>query len=79
MSMLIAPESPDWQSTFVWRNHQCLVFEMLSYNLYDLLLNTNFKGVSLNLVRKFARQLLKVAFFLLCVFPLCPVSALSFI
>ena len=41
---------------FVYRNHLCLVFEMLSYNLYDLLRNTNFKGVSLNLVRKFAQQ-----------------------
>jgi dual specificity tyrosine-phosphorylation-regulated kinase 1 len=25
---------------FVFRNHQCLVFEMLSYNLYELLKNT---------------------------------------
>ena len=22
---------------FMWRNHLCLVFELLSYNLYDLL------------------------------------------
>ena len=34
---------------FMFRGHQCLVFEMLSYNLYDLLRHTNFKGVSLNL------------------------------
>jgi dual specificity tyrosine-phosphorylation-regulated kinase 1 len=47
------------QDTFVYRNHQCLVFEMLSYNLYDLLKNTRFKGVSLALVRKFAKQILK--------------------
>lgn len=26
--------------TFVFRKHQCLVFEMLSYNLYELLKNT---------------------------------------
>lgn len=25
---------------FIYRNHQCLVFEMLSYNLYELLKNT---------------------------------------
>jgi dual specificity tyrosine-phosphorylation-regulated kinase 1 len=25
---------------FVYRNHQCIVFEMLSYNLYELLKNT---------------------------------------
>lgn len=41
---------------FVWKNHLCLVFELLSYNLYDLLRNTNFRGVSLNLTRKFAQQ-----------------------
>jgi dual specificity tyrosine-phosphorylation-regulated kinase 1 len=27
---------------FVYRNHQCLVFEMLSYNLYELLKNTRY-------------------------------------
>ena len=37
--------------TFVHKNHTCLVFEHLSYNLYDLLRNTSFHGVSLNLVR----------------------------
>jgi len=41
---------------FHFRNHLCLVFELLSYNLYDLLRNTNFRGVSLNLTRKFASQ-----------------------
>lgn len=41
---------------FQFRNHLCLVFELLSYNLYDLLRNTNFRGVSLNLTRKFAQQ-----------------------
>lgn len=50
--------------TFVHHNHQCLVFEMLSFNLYDLLRNTNFDGVSLNLIRKFARQILKALHFL---------------
>lgn len=25
---------------FMFENHQCIVFEMLSYNLYDLLRNT---------------------------------------
>ncbi|CAH3146747.1 unnamed protein product [Pocillopora meandrina] len=42
---------------FMYRNHLCLVFELLSYNLYDLLRNTNFRGVSLNLTRKFAQQM----------------------
>ena len=42
---------------FKWKNHLCLVFELLSYNLYELLKNTKFCGVSLNLTRKFASQL----------------------
>jgi hypothetical protein len=49
---------------FVFRNHQCLVFEMLSYNLYELLKNTRFKGVSLNLIRKFSKQILRSLTFL---------------
>ncbi|CAJ0949372.1 unnamed protein product, partial [Mesorhabditis belari] len=52
------------KSHFVHRNHLCLVFELLSYNLYDLLRNTNFRGVSLNLTRKFGQQLAKTLLFL---------------
>lgn len=48
----------------MYRNHQCLVFEMLSLNLYELLKNTQFGGVSLNLIRKFAKQVLKSLMFL---------------
>jgi len=49
---------------FMYRNHQCLVFEMLSLNLYELLKNTQFGGVSLNLIRKFSKQVLKSLSFL---------------
>ena len=35
-----------------------------SYNLYELLKNTQFHGVSLNLIRKFAKQILKALAFL---------------
>ena len=49
---------------FMFRNHLCLVFELLSYNLYELLRNTNFRGVSLNLTRKFAQQLCTALLFL---------------
>lgn len=52
------------KSHFMWRQHLCLVFELLSYNLYDLLRNTNFRGVSLNLTRKFAQQLSMALLFL---------------
>lgn len=51
-------------SHFMYRNHQCIVFEMLSMNLYDLLKNTQFTGVSLNLIRKFAKSILKALQFL---------------
>ncbi|CAJ1958162.1 unnamed protein product [Cylindrotheca closterium] len=49
---------------FMYRDHQCLVFEMLSLNLYELLKNTQFAGVSLNLIRKFGKQVLKSLMFL---------------
>lgn len=46
------------RSHFMHHGHQCLVFEMLSANLYTLLERVNFHGFSLPLVRKFAEQLL---------------------
>ena len=48
----------------MFRSHLCLVFELLSYNLYELLRNTNFRGVLLNLTRKFAQQLCTALLFL---------------
>lgn len=51
-------------TTLEWRNHLCLVFEHLSYNLYDLIRNTGFKGISLNLIRKFAQQIVHSLLFL---------------
>lgn len=41
--------------------HQCIVFELLGPNLYDVLRSTKFKGVSFKLIRKFARQILTVS------------------
>ncbi|KAJ3223669.1 Dual specificity tyrosine-phosphorylation-regulated kinase 1A [Clydaea vesicula] len=43
---------------FLHKNHACIVYELLSQNLYELLHAGNFKGVSLSLVRNFAFQLL---------------------
>eukprot|EP00331_Platyophrya_macrostoma_P027383 CAMPEP_0176436612 /NCGR_PEP_ID=MMETSP0127-20121128/18077_1 /TAXON_ID=938130 /ORGANISM="Platyophrya macrostoma, Strain WH" /LENGTH=474 /DNA_ID=CAMNT_0017819975 /DNA_START=77 /DNA_END=1501 /DNA_ORIENTATION=- len=45
---------------FDWQGHLVLVFELLSYNLYQLLKCTKYAGVSLDLVRKFAYQLVQV-------------------
>eukprot|EP00040_Diaphanoeca_grandis_P012741 m.64499 g.64499 ORF g.64499 m.64499 type:complete len:506 (+) comp23439_c0_seq1:822-2339(+) len=50
--------------TFEHRNHLCLVFEHLSYNLYDLIRNTGFKGITLGLIRKFAQQIVHSLLFL---------------
>ena len=43
---------------FVFRKHLCLTFELLSINLYDFLKSNDFSGLSLNLVRRFAIQLI---------------------
>ena len=45
---------------FDWQGHLVLVFELLSYNLYQLIKCTKYNGVSLDLVRKFGYQLLQV-------------------
>lgn len=48
------------RKVFMWKNHTVLVFEPLSFSLYTLITITRYNGVSLNLTRKFAYQLLKV-------------------
>lgn len=44
---------------FEHRHHLCLVFELLSFNLYELIKHTNYKGVSLNLIRRLGKQLVQ--------------------
>jgi dual specificity tyrosine-phosphorylation-regulated kinase 2/3/4 len=44
---------------FLFRGHLCIVFELLSFNLYDLLKANCFKGFSPTLIRRFAVQVLK--------------------
>ena len=59
MQSVDAPERMyviEFRNQFVWREHLCIAFELLSFNLYDLLKNTGFQGVSLILVRKFGHQ-----------------------
>lgn len=45
---------------FDWQGHLVLVFELLSFNLYQLIKCTKYSGVSLDLARKFAFQLVQV-------------------
>lgn len=64
LSLPLALPAVHLKRHFMFRNHLCLVFELLSYNLYDLLRNTHFRGVSLNLTRKLAQQLCTALLFL---------------
>ncbi|TMW56693.1 hypothetical protein Poli38472_006703 [Pythium oligandrum] len=47
------------RESFVHKEHQCLVFERLDSNLYELLRKTGFDGIGLKLLRKLTRQILK--------------------
>lgn len=49
---------------FSFRNHICITFELVSINLYDFLYINNFKGLSMELIKCFARQLLNALDFL---------------
>lgn len=44
--------------SFVHKNHLCLVFELLSNNLYELLKQNKFHGLSMQLIRTFTTQIL---------------------
>ncbi|CAI4034288.1 hypothetical protein SMKI_10G0740 [Saccharomyces mikatae IFO 1815] len=44
--------------SFVHKNHLCLVFELLSNNLYELLKQNKFHGLSIQLIRTFTTQIL---------------------
>lgn len=56
---------------FTFRNHLCVVFDLLGMNLYELIKANDyqvylyyFKGVSLGLIRRFAVQILTALRFL---------------
>ena len=46
------------KDTFIHKQHLCLCFELLSVNLYELIKQNQFRGLSTTLVRVFAQQLL---------------------
>lgn len=49
---------------FYFRGHLCISFEILSINLYELIKNGSFQGLSSSLVRRFAIQILVTLCFL---------------
>lgn len=51
-------------SEFTFRGHSCLVFELLSSNLYELLKFNHFRGISEGLIRRLAAQILLALRFL---------------
>ena len=40
---------------FVFRNHLCIACECLSINLYEFIKNNNYRGVTLNLIKRYIR------------------------
>jgi serine/threonine protein kinase len=44
--------------SFEFRNHMCLVFELLSMSLLDILMQNQFRGLPLSVVQRFTRQIL---------------------
>ena len=52
------------KESFTFREHTCLVFELLSLNMYEFLKENSFKGLSTNLIRKIASQVLQCLRFL---------------
>ncbi len=44
---------------FVFRDHLCIVFELLSDSLYDLIKNNQFQGISLNFSRLIISNILE--------------------
>ncbi|KAJ2995354.1 dual specificity protein kinase yak1 [Globomyces sp. JEL0801] len=46
------------KDSFVFKNHLCIAFEMLSVNLYELIKQNQFRGLSTNLIRVFVTQIL---------------------
>ncbi|XP_031626316.1 dual specificity tyrosine-phosphorylation-regulated kinase 2 isoform X2 [Contarinia nasturtii] len=44
---------------FYFRNHLCISFELMSYNLYELIKKNNYQGFSLSLIRRFCNSIIK--------------------
>lgn len=49
---------------FVFRGHACIVSELLSINLFELMKNNQFNPLSLELIRRIAIQILNSIHFL---------------
>ncbi|XP_037047096.1 dual specificity tyrosine-phosphorylation-regulated kinase 2 isoform X1 [Bradysia coprophila] len=45
--------------SFYFRNHLCIIFELMNINLYELIKKNNYQGFSLSLIRRFANSIVK--------------------
>lgn len=54
----------DLKDHFIFRNHVCLIFELMSLNLYDFLKKNKFQGFHLSVIRKISIQILYALKFL---------------
>ena len=52
------------KTSFTFRSHLCIVFELLSINLYEYLKERKFKGLEINDIRNLANQILRTLYFL---------------
>lgn len=57
LNMFDVPNTVRMHDAFNFMGHPCIVFNLLSMSLWQLLQLTRFNGVSLNLIRKLGRQL----------------------
>lgn len=53
-----------YREHFMFRKHMCISFEMLSFNLYELLKSNSFQGLSINIIRNITMQMLSSLVFM---------------
>jgi len=53
----------EMHDSFHFRNHLCISFELLGINLYELICENQFKGIDLDYIRIYAKQLVETLIF----------------
>ena len=52
------------KDSLVFRNHTCIIFELLGSSLYDVLKNNSFKGLNLRYIKRYSFQILQSLYLL---------------
>lgn len=58
-TLMNSPSIVKMKTSFMFRNHICIAFELLSKNLYELLRANKFKGLPIQIIISMARQILE--------------------